>query len=423
MKRSPSHDVAVIGGGPAGAAAATQLAKAGLKVAVLEKEKFPRFSVGESLLPQGNELLRQLGVWPKLEQAGFLRKYGAEFCTGDKSRLRRFWFGQNLGPSCEYSYQVERSSFDELLLQNAREHGCDVYEETKVTALENPDTDFMTLRCEKAGGTSEINCRWVVDASGRAAFSGTRIGLKKQPTQSKRRVAIYGHFEGVFRNSGKAEGHITIARMTDGWFWLIPLAGNRTSVGLVLPSEKVRRAGDRGLEAIFQEAVLATPEVKDRMSGAIPASVLRVTADYSWKHSSFASQRVVLTGDAAGFVDPIFSSGVMLALKSGINAAELIVKAEKCQRHLSRWERYAYTRKMTGWMNRYAGIIRAFYDRAGFEVFMNPMPFLKIPNSIARLVGGDAEPGFVDRLRLDVFLLICRAQRIASIAPSIPSLR
>ena len=423
MKRSLSHDVAVIGGGPAGAAAGTQLAKAGLKVAVLEKEKFPRFSVGESLLPHGNDLLREIGVWEKLESAGFLRKYGAEFCTGDKSRLRRFWFGQNLGPSCEYSYQVERSAFDKILLENARDHGCDVYEETRVTNIENPDTEFMTLRCEKGGETREITCRWVLDASGRSAFCGTRIGLRKHPTQSNRRLAIYGHFKGVFRNSGKAEGHITIARVPDGWFWLIPLAGNRTSVGLVLPSEKIRTTGDRCLESIFQEAVLSTPEVKDRMSAAVPESVLRVTTDYSWKHSSFASRRVLLAGDAAGFVDPIFSSGVMLALKSGIKAAELIVKAEKSQRHLTRWERYAYTRKMTGWMNRYAGIIGAFYDRSGFEVFMNPIHFMKIPNSIARLVGGDAEPGFLDRLRLDAFMLICRAQRLASIAPSIPSLR
>ncbi|MEI6377916.1 MAG: hypothetical protein WCO97_12045, partial [bacterium] len=130
-----------------------------------------------------------------------------------------------------------------------------------------------------------------------------------------------------------------------------------------------------------------------------------------------------LTGDAAGFVDPIFSSGVMLALKSGVFAAGLITGAEKSGRALTRWERYSYTRQVSGWMKQYAGIIEAFYDRAGFEVFMNPMPFMKIPNSIARLVGGDAEPCFLDRMRLNAFMMICRVQRIASIAPSIPSLR
>jgi flavin-dependent dehydrogenase len=422
MKPIISTDIAVIGGGPAGAAAATQLAKAGLKVAILEKEKFPRFAVGESLLPHGNDLLRELGVWPKLEQGGFLRKYGAEFCTGDKTRLRRFWFGQNLGPSCEYSYQVERSSFDDLLLRNAREHGCNVYEETHVTEIENPDSDRMRLRCEGAGG-SDVDCRWVIDASGRSSFSGTKIGMKRRSTQRNRRIAIYGHFEGVFRNSGKAEGHITIARMPDGWFWLIPLAGNRTSVGLVLPTEKVRDTKGRSLETIFHEAVQSAPEVRDRMSASIPLSPLRATADYSWKHSSFASRRVILTGDAAGFVDPIFSSGVMLALKSGFHSAGMIVKADKKGRALTRWERYSYTRKVSGWMGQYAGIIGAFYDRAGFEVFMNPTPVMKIPNSIARLVGGDAEPSFLDQMRLDAFMMICRVQRLASIAPPIPSLR
>jgi flavin-dependent dehydrogenase len=159
------------------------------------------------------------------------------------------------------------------------------------------------------------------------------------------------------------------------------------------------------------------------MSSAVPLSPLRATADYSWKHSSFASRRVILTGDAAGFVDPIFSSGVMLALKSGFHSAGMIVKADKKGRALTRWERYSYTRKVSGWMGQYAGIIGAFYDRAGFEVFMNPTPVMKIPNSIARLVGGDAEPSFLDQMRLDAFMMICRVQRLASIAPPIPSLR
>lgn len=417
-----STDVAIIGGGPAGAAAGTQLARRGLGVTILEMEKFPRFCIGESLLPHGNDVLKELGVWQKLDAAGFLRKYGAEFCTGDKSRLQRFWFGQSLGPRHEHTFQVERAPFDQLLLEHAREQGCRVCEQTRVTGLENADSDLMTLACEGPDGPQSISARWVIDASGRNAFAGRRAGLSRRDTQKVRRVAIYGHYEGALRNAGKAEGHITIVRLRESWFWFIPLANNKTSVGLVVPSAHARADG-RTLEETFREAVAQTPEAADRMQQAIPITPLRATGDYSWRFSSFATRRVILAGDAAGFVDPIFSSGVMLALKSGVRAAELVVRADAHGRSLRWRERWSYTREVTMWMNQYARIIRAFYDRAGFEVFMNPSPVFQIPTSIGRLVGGDIQPRLPDRLRLEAFHLICRTQRLLRIAPSIPSLR
>lgn len=423
MKTTSPYDVAIIGGGPAGAAAGAQLAKAGRKVIILEKESFPRFCIGESLLPHGNDLLKKIGVWEKLEQAGFLKKYGAEFCTGDKSRLQRFWFARNMGPSHEYTYQVERSQFDQLLLNHARDEGCEVHEQTRVNSLEEKGNEEMLLRATNQTGPLDISARWVVDASGRSAFAGARAGLKRDNTQKTRRIAIYGHFENVFRNSGKAEGHITIARFENGWFWLIPLAGNRTSVGLVLPSEQARISPERTHEIIFRQAIESTPEVADRMKNARATTPLRATGDYSWKFSSFAKSRLLLTGDAAGFVDPIFSSGVMLALQSAIRASELILRADTSKRSLTAWEGFSYTREVTGWMNQYARIIRAFYDQAGFEVFMNPSPFLQIPTSIGRLVGGNSQPGMLDRLRLDAFHLICLLQRHWPIAPTIPSLK
>ena len=420
MRQNQPHDVAIIGGGPAGAAAGIQLAKSGLRVILLEKEKFPRFCIGESLLPLGNELLRELGIWDKLELAGFQRKYGAEFCTGDKSRLRRFWFGQHLPASCEYTYQVDRAEFDLLLLNQAREQGCIVHETTQVLRLNEEKNDPATLFCKGPQGEFELKSRWVIDASGRSSFVGTQAGLRRRSTQKTKRVALYTHFEGAFRNSGKAEGHITIVRLAKGWFWMIPLARNRTSVGLVLPASDARTSKDRTLETIFQEAVTSSPEVRDRLHDAKQLTPLRATGDYSWKYARFASQRTILTGDAAGFVDPIFSSGVMLALKSGIRAAALIVQAEKRRRPLTGWECFFYTREITQGMNRYARLIGAFYHDAGFEVFMNPSPFLKIPQSIARLVGGDTQPGILNRFRMRVFLILCRVQRLIALAPAIP---
>ena len=423
MSFTPIYDAAIVGGGPAGAATGAQLAKAGMRVIILEKETFPRFSIGESLLPHGNDLLREIGVWDKLEKAGFLRKYGAEFCTGDGSRLQRFWFGQNMGPSHEYSYQVDRAQFDQLLLDHARELGCEVREQTRVETMESQDKEIMTLRCTGLNGDLEVKARWLIDASGRSAFSGGRIGLQRRSTLKARRVAIFGHFEGVFRNGGKAEGHITIARFATGWFWLIPLAGARTSVGVVLPSEEARTSTGRRIEDIFDEAVQSNDEVRTRLQGARLLTPLRATGDYSWKFSRFANRRILLTGDAAGFVDPIFSSGVMLALKSAVRAAELIIRASSSERPLTRWECFSYTREVTGWMHHYAQVIRSFYDSAGFEVFMNPSPFLQIPGSIGRLVGGKTDPDFLDRMRLTVFHLICTMQRFVRMAPPIHSIR
>jgi flavin-dependent dehydrogenase len=185
----------------------------------------------------------------------------------------------------------------------------------------------------------------------------------------------------------------------------------------------VRGGSNDSLKEIFYAAVKSNPEVRVRMNGATAITPLAATGDYSWKFSSFASKRVILTGDAAGFVDPIFSSGVMLALKSAIRASELILRADQRKRYLNQWERYTYTHEIAGWMNQYARIIREFYDRAGFEVFMNPSSFLKIPESIGRLVGGDAQPSLADRFRRDVFHLICRFQNFMPIAPAITSLK
>lgn len=419
MTQDEPYDVAIIGGGPAGAAAGTQLAKAGLRIILLEKETFPRFCIGESLLPFGNQLLRELGIWDKLNKAGFQQKYGAEFCTADKSRLRRFWFAQNLEPSCEYTYQVDRAKFDLLLLNHAREQGCIVHEATRVLRLEEEKNDLTTLFCKGAQEHYEVKSRWVIDASGRSAFVGTQLGFRRRSILETKRIALYTHFEGAFRNSGKAEGHITIIRFSEGWFWMIPLAGNRTSVGLVLPASEARTSKERTLDMIFQEAIDSAPEVRDRLHEARQLTPLRATGDYSWKYSSFASRRMILTGDAAGFVDPIFSSGVMLALKSGIRAATLIIRADKVGRPLTRWECFSYTREITQCMNQYSRLIGAFYNNAGFEVFMNPSSFLKIPQSIALLVGGDTQPGILDRLRMRAFLILCFIQRLFPFAPSL----
>lgn len=420
-------DVAIIGGGPSGVAAGIPLARAGLRVTIFEKDKFPRFCIGESLLPHGNDALRELGVWDKLENAGYLRKYGADFCSGDGSRTHRFWFKQSLGREREYSFQVDRASFDRLLLDHATEQGCEVLEQTRVTGLKDPNTEDMRLTYSGLEGEGSIGARWVIDASGRSAFAGARIGFRRSQTLPSRRVAIYGHFEGVERNTGKAAGHIAIVRLREAWFWFIPLADGRTSVGAVVPSVMVNAQAASGsrqkLEVVFRKVVEGSSEAQRRLARARAVGPLVATGDYSWRFSSFAASRILLTGDAAGFLDPVFSSGVTLAFKSGLRAAGVLLQAEAGGRALSFSEQAGYTREIACWMRHYSKIIRIFYTTGGFEVFMSPSPFLGIPKSIGRLVGGETTLGAADRFRLWVFRCLCRLQEMIRIVPVIRSLR
>ena len=419
--RAGSYDVVVAGAGPGGTATATFLARQGRRVLILEKETFPRFRIGESLLPYGNDVLRDLGVWEKICGGGFMPKFGAEFCTGDKSRMQRFWFGRNLGERYEQSFQVERAKFDQVLLDHAREHGAEVIEGAAVKAVENADRPGTRVVFEKDGRRHEVETRWVVDATGRDAVVGSRLGFERTASLPAKRLAVYGHFRGVFRNSGKAAGHITIVRLAAGWMWFIPLDGEKTSVGLVLPVEEFRRHG--GPEAAWNAVIPANAEAAERLRGAERVGPLHTTGDYSYRFSQFATERVVTVGDAAGFLDPIFSSGVMMALKSARLAAELIGAADAAGRGLTAGERRRYTRQVGRWMTVYSRMIRAFYDDAGFEVFMNPAPVMRLPWAVAHVVGGNTDLGWGLRLRLAVFYAVCRLQRVLNIAPRIAMTR
>ena len=415
-------DAVIIGGGPAGAVAGVYLARAGLRPLILEKETFPRFAVGESLLPGGNDILKDLGVWPQLEAGGFLKKYGADFTSGHSERFNRYWFRNALGKNDEHTFQVERAAFDKILLDRARAEGCEVREGRRVSSVAEDGDGFVSIGCDQASGGRMLKCRWLVDASGRSGIAGTQLKMPKVATRNRKMVALYGHFSGVRRNSGEAAGHTVIVRFKEGWFWFIPLTPEKTSIGAVVPPDLLRGHGG-DLEKCFQHCVQTTPDAKSRMAQAESLQPLRATADYSWRFQSFAKQRTLLTGDAAGFVDPIFSSGVMLAMKSGHLAANLIQRAELEKRSLTPGECRAYTKEISDWMHLYGRLIRSFYDRAGFEIFMHPLPYFQIPRSIGYLEGGLMDLTLSQRLRIAAFGAICRLQRIMNIAPAIPSLR
>ncbi len=420
MNPPDKADVVIAGGGPAGSAAAITLARAGRRVLLLERDAHPRFRIGESLLPYGNDLLRELGVWDDLVADGrFMEKRGAEFGTADGAHFQRFSFAQGLGPAHAFTFQVERSRFDALLFARAATAGATTREHAAVTSLA-PDAHGVTVTYTHAGTPHTVRARHFLDATGRDAVSGRLLHLPKIATQPARRLATYAHFHGVTRNDGDAAGNITILRAPGGWFWLIPLDAEKTSVGYVRLLADLKENG-LSPDADFDRALAAFPALRDRLATAHRVAPAHSTGDYSYRFRSFAPHpRILLTGDAAGFVDPIFSSGVLLALKSAHRAARLLLRHD--ERPLGPLTRARYTADVRRMMNLYRGIIRAFYDAPSFELFMHPEPPWDVRRAVLALVGGRTELPLPLRCRLHAFHLCRHLQRWLPLAPRIPSL-
>lgn len=413
----PSHDydVLVIGAGPAGCSAATRTAAAGLKTLLVEKEVFPRFRIGESLLPRGNALLKETGVWPKIEAAGFIPKYGASFHTSDGSADKFVVFANALIPGLEKTFQVERSKFDAILLDHARESGVEVRTATAVRALaSDAEGHRATLETFAPAGTadasSEVTARWVIDASGRDRLLPSELKRELDPSPFPKRVAIYNHFKNVPRPEGPVGGNTIVVRLADGWFWIIPIDAERTSVGLVTTSESMRASG-LAPAALFERAVADSPKLRELMAGAVSTMSFHVTADYSYFHRNLAKDRLLLAGDSAGFFDPIFSSGVYMACNSAKLAANLVIQAQRENRPLTPRECARYARDVKNHAGVFQKLIAAFYDNPSFAVFMCPTPPLGLGPALTSIVAGHSELPWSIWWRFKYFLLVCRLQR------------
>jgi len=323
------YDLAVIGGGPAGATLASLVAMQGHHVLLLEKERFPRHQIGESLLPATvHGICRLLGLTDKLAKAGFQRKSGGTFLWGSSSVPWSFAFSKVTGSPTGYAYQVERSRFDKLLLDNAAELGVQVEEEATVSeiSLENDRFETVCYR-EHRGSTRTVNATFIADAGGHQSPFYRLIGERVFSTFFQN-VALYGYFNNGKRLPEPNSGNILCAAFQDGWFWYIPLSPNLTSVGAVVSknaAEKIRE----GKEEAFDEYINRCPIIRDYLSRASRITqgqygALRVRKDYSYCNTSFYDKRLALVGDAACFVDPVLSSGVHLATYSSLLAARSI---------------------------------------------------------------------------------------------------
>jgi flavin-dependent dehydrogenase len=410
-----SYDVIIIGGGPGGSTAGSALAQAGKKVLIIERERFPRFHIGESLIPFANEELRKIGAWDKLQTSNFMPKLGAEFAMGDSSVTTRLLFSQFLPAPYAQTFQVERARFDHVLLDHAAESGCEVWQETRVESVAISD-ERSSVVCTRGGERLELSARWILDASGRDSVLGKQLNLPKCDLGLSKKFATFAHFHGVRRNDPPADGHITVVRLGSGWFWIIPLDAEKTSVGLVQTLDHFRSTNLKP-EECFEKVVASTPELQRRLGSATRVSDYSFAGDFTFRLERNAGPRWMLVGDAAGFIDPIFSSGVMLAIKSGYLAAQQVVKADLAGKPLSAADQRRYTREVGKMCKVFLNMIKMFYSDNGFEVFMSPEPDPRIKSAVNNLVAGRTDLTWGLRVRVWAFYAICALQKFLPLAP------
>ena len=317
-------DVAIIGGGPAGSTAAALLAERGYRVTLLEKAHHPRFHIGESLLPANLPLLEKLGVADEVKAIG-MEKWGAEFVSPWHDHKQAFEFADALDKSMPMAYQVRRSEFDEILIRNASRKNARVVEGCQVHDVNFlPANAGVLIQARHDDGSAEtVHARFVLDASGRDTFLGNRFKAKQRNKQHNS-AAIYGHFTGAERNPGKAEGNITIYWFEHGWFWVIPLADGTTSVGAVSWPYYLKTRNKKPLAEFLLETIALCPPLKERLQHAKLNAGVEATGNFSYVCDRTHGSNYLLLGDAYTFIDPVFSSGVMLAMQSAFVGAETV---------------------------------------------------------------------------------------------------
>ena len=390
-------DVVVVGGGPAGSVAATLLADAGHRVLVLERERFPRYHIGESLLSATLPILDAIGVTPAIERHGFLRKPGGTFVWGRQRDPWSFLFREDPGGR-PHAYQVVRSEFDQLLLENARAHGADVREEHAVVSVETDGGRVTVHARDVHGATLRLSPRFVVDASGQAAVIGRARQLRRF-TDFFKNLAIFGYFRDAERLPGELANHILSAAFADGWFWYIPLHDGTMSVGAVVDARRWRAVADTDAEATYRGLIARCPAIADRLAGATLVSPIRIIRDYSYTSTHFGGPGFLLAGDAACFIDPVFSTGVHLACLAGFLGARavdgILTGAATEAEALGRYEA-AYR----GAFDRYLRFLYFFYDHnedpdsyfwTARRVLKHAPDDLSLREAFVRLISGNGD--------------------------------
>lgn len=413
--KSFDHEVAVLGGGPAGATAAAMLARKGRRVVLLEPEPFPRFHIGESLLSMANSVFRELGLHERMHASGFTKKRGARFLDAEGTKDVLYDFANNPKIPEPQTFQVPRAEFDALLLEHAVASGArHLPRRAKDIAF---DDDGVTLWCD--GLERPLRVEAVVDATGRAGFVSRKLGLR-EPDAELQKLAVHAHYRGVPRDEGIRAGDIKIVSHQNlGWAWLIPLPDDVMSIGFVLDLQKHRDIhGKKPPQELIASLIASWPVVTRLCARAERVSEARIESSFSYRTRRYSGRRFLLAGDAGSFLDPVFSSGVMFALFAGVEAATAL-DAALARGNLARepfahyqsqqHERYELVRKF----------VVGFYDPAFRDLFFNPKPAFGLVRAMTGVLGGMWNPGRADRLRLKALFGIARLQRVVTLMPRV----
>ena len=398
MIQALDPDVIVIGGGPSGATVGTLVAQRGRRVLVLERERFPRYHIGESLIPETFWVLERLGVLPQLRGGPFVEKHSVQFVTEQGRLSEPFYFADYKPHESSRTWQVSRAEFDTLLLDNARRHGAEVREGVRVVDVIFEDGRAVGVRVlDEHGVERTIRCRVVVDAAGQSCLIQDRLGLREWDPVLKK-AAIWTYWKGAVRDPGRDAGATLVmqTRGKKGWFWYIPLQDDVVSVGVVAPFDYLfKERPGKDAETIFFEEVERCPGVQPRIASAERVGPFRVAKEYSYRSRQVAGDGWVLVGDAFGFLDPLYSSGLLLALKSGALAADAIVAAldadDPSADRLGVWGP-----GYVAGLDRMRKLVCAFYDGLNFGRFVRAHPERK--PLITDILIGDLFKGEIDAL-------------------------
>ena len=413
------YDVIVVGGGPAGTTFGQLMRRGGHDVLVVERDRHPRFCVGESLLPATTPVWKRLGLLERFEKAGFVRKYGAYFCFADGHQPEYFHFPDASRPRGPFAYEVPRADFDRLLWEAALEAGVDCHDHTAVSrfVFEGDRVTGVELRLPD-GGSARVTARLVADCSGRATQLARQMGTRERDPRLEK-VALYCHYDDVVRSAGDDAGTIGIIATDFGWMWFIPFAGGGASVGAVIHLSRFAARRKAGCEdaAIWDEILAEVPAVSTRLAGSVQTRPVEAQADFQYRVRQLAGDGWVVIGDAGGFLDPVFSTGVHLAMTGAETASRAALIALGRDRLPRAGDFASYARVTRSALRTYSKFIYAWYDPAFRKIFMRPargVPGVELlKREIISVLAGAVSPSWRVLPAMQLLLTIARLRRWA----------